>query len=108
MKFLGIFRRLGLGALAAIVGAVLLLSAPKAEARTFVAIGVGPGFYAPYYPPYPYGYYAPYPGYPAYYAPAPVYGPPLIPFVGSVGFFFGPHGYSHGYSHGYGSGHYHH
>jgi hypothetical protein len=97
---------LGLGTLAVVVGATLVLSAPKAEARTFVAIGVAPGVYAPYYPPYPYGYYAPYGGYPAYYAPAPVYGPPLLPFVGSVGFFFGPHGgYSHG---GYGHGGYHH
>lgn len=103
MKFLGFSRALTLGALAAIVGATMLVSAPKAEARGFVAIGVGPGFYAPYYPPaYPYGYYAPYPYAPVYYAPPAVYGPPLLPFVGSVGFFFGPHG---GYSHG---GYHHH
>jgi len=106
MKSLGLLRRLGLAALAAIVGATLLLSAPKAEAGTVVAVGVGPGYYAPYYyPPYP--YYGYYPPYPAYYAPAPYYAP-YFPFVGSVGVFFGPHGgyYHGGYNHG--GGYYHH
>lgn len=60
------FRRLALGAVAAIgLGAALLPSAP---ARAGVVIGFGaPGYYAvpaPYYGPYPYGYYpAPYYGY---------------------------------------------
>ena len=103
MKYRGLLRVLGLGALATIAGATLLLSAPKAEAGTVVAVGVGPGYYAPYYPPYPYGYYPPYP---AYYAPAPYYVPPLFPFVGSVSFVFGPHGYA--YPHGYYGGYHHH
>jgi hypothetical protein len=102
MRSLRIFRVLGLSALAAIVGATMLHTAPKAEAGTVVAVGVGvPGVYAPYYPPYPYGYYAPYP---AYYAPAPYYPAPYFPF--SVGVVFGPHGYYHG-AHYHGGGYYH-
>ena len=106
MKSRGFFRVLGLGALAAVMGATLLLTAPKAEAGTVIAVGVAPGYYAPYYPPYP--YYAPYP---TYYAPAPVYAPPLFPFVGSVSLFFGPGGYGYGhgyYGHGYYGHGYHH
>ncbi|HTS90404.1 MAG TPA: hypothetical protein VMG55_00260 [Stellaceae bacterium] len=99
MKSRGFFRVLGLGSLAAVVGATLLLTAPKAEAGTVVAVGVAPGYYAPYYAPYPY--------YPTYYAPAPVYPAPVFPFVGSVSFFFGPHGYNYGHGYYYGRGYHH-
>jgi hypothetical protein len=79
--------------------------ASKAEARTFVSVGIGvPVMVAPAYPPPP--VYAPppvaYAPPPAYVAAPPVYyaGPAYYPApaYGAVGFFYG-HGYGHRHWH---------
>jgi hypothetical protein len=86
------FAKIALGALA-IAGAATAITAAPADARVVVGFGIGPTYYAPPPPVYPYrsydcyyyGYcgYPAYPAYPAYYGG--YYGPPAV----SLGFGFG-------------------